>query len=197
MRRLARRLTPLATWVVPLALSGCYVDHGYHDGPCDDPYACGDGAYYDDTPVCDSGVSESTIDTGSYYPLDPGLVGVSVEYFGSGAWRVAAACDTPLSGASCNYVIVVTPVDGTIDAVAPEGLERSDELTQRATGVVRLDAVTGSDLDAFTLEATPGSTLEVEASIDGYCASSYLLWYSGGESPLATSQAVDLTPSAP
>jgi len=196
MGRLARRLAPLATLAVSFAVSGCYMDHGYHDGHCDDPYGCGD-VVYDGAPMCDVGVSASTIDTGSYYALEPGLVGVSVEYFGDGAWRVAAACDTPLSGASCQYTIVVTPVDGTIDAATPEGLEAGDALIQRPTGAVRLDAVTGADLDAFTLEATPGSTLEVEASIDGYCATPYLLWYSGGQSPIATTEAVDLTPSSP
>jgi hypothetical protein len=185
-----------ATLGLPLALFGCYVDAG-HGAYYDDGY--GDGyAPYPNGPSCSSGVTASTIDTGVYYPLDPGLVGISAEYFGDGAWRFATACDTPVSGYTCGYLLNVVPVDdGIIYSVAPEDLEPGDNLGILANGAAHFDVETGADLDAFTLEATPGSTLEVRASLDGYCATSYLLWFSGGASPLATTGGVDLTPSSP
>jgi hypothetical protein len=183
--------------LAPLLAGGCVVDAGPHHHGYYDYYYYGGGPN-SSGPTCSTGVSASTIDTGSYYPLDAGLVGISAEYFGDGAWRFATACDTPQSGYDCNYVVTVTPLDGVIDSVAPEALEGSDLLSLEVNGDAHFSAVTAADIDAFTLEATPGATLEVSATIDGYCATPYVLWLSGGRTPDAPqTAALDLTPSSP
>jgi hypothetical protein len=195
MRLLTRLVRPLAL-LAPLGAAGCYMDHGPHHGYYDD-YYYGNGPYAGG-PTCAAGVDESTIDAGSVYPLDPGYVGIAAEYFGDGAWRFATACDTPKSGYSCDFVVTVTPLDGSIYSVAPEGLEAGDLLALDGHGSASFSVVTDSDIDAFTLEAVPGATLEVTATIDGYCATPYVLWLSGGETPPAPTRAsLDLTPSSP
>ena len=101
--RFLQRTGRLLPSVVALALGGCVVDSGYHDGYYDDGY--GNGYYPPPSgnyPVCSSGVDQQHIDNGQVLELDPGYVGVSAEYFGDGAWRFAMACDTPSSGIVCN-----------------------------------------------------------------------------------------------
>ena len=97
--------------------------------------------------------------------------------------------------------MTVSPVDGTIDSFAPEGLESGDFLG-RAPGTagsdaVNLNAVTDYDIDAFTLQATPGSTLEVSLTLDGQCALAFMFWLENGEVVSDAQTLVDLTPSAP
>ncbi|HTQ06206.1 MAG TPA: hypothetical protein VMI54_20230 [Polyangiaceae bacterium] len=188
--------------VFALALGGCVVDSGYHDGYYDNGYPGGyspppSGSY----PICSSGVDQQGIDTGQILELDPGYVGVTAEYFGNGAWRFAMACDTPSSGAVCNYVVTVTPVNGAIASYAPEGLEQNDILSTvpgaYGADAVHLDALTSTDLDGFTLQADPGSTLEVEVTLDGNCAASYLFWVEGNNVVSGQRTLTDLTPSAP
>lgn len=196
----AGRLVPA---VVALALGGCVVDSGYHHYSYDD--GDGDPGYYPpeggSTPVCSSGVDEQTVDTGQYLELDPGYVGVTAEYFGDGAWRFAMACDTPSSGAVCNFVLTVTPVQGSIASYAPESLEQNDLLSTvpgaYGADAVHLDALTSSDIDAFTLDATPDTVVEVEVSLDGNCASPYLFWVENNNVMSGELTLTDLTPSTP
>lgn len=204
MAPFARHFGRFAAIGLTVAAAGCYDDH------CD--YHCGD-TYYDGssggtggggvTPGCISGVANSTIDSGVYLQLDPGYVGVSAEYFGGGAWRFALACDTaqPSSGVACNYDMTVSPLSGSIDSFAPESLESVDSLrsvpgTSGGNGV-NLTAVTDYDIDAFTLEATPGAPLEINLTLDGLCASPFLFWSEQGSVVSDDHTLVDLTPSTP
>lgn len=200
--RFLQRPARLLPSVVALALGGCVVDSDYHHGFYDDGSS---GTYYPpqtgNYPVCSSGVDQQSVDTGQYLELDPGYVGITAEYFGDGAWRIAMACDTPSSGAVCNYVVTVTPVDGSIASYAPEGLEQNDLLSTvpgaYGADAVHLDALTSSDLDGFTLQATPGSTLELDVALDGNCASPYLFWVQNNIVMAGERTLTDLQPSAP
>jgi hypothetical protein len=202
---LARGLGRLVPLGVTLVFGGCYDDHYHCDYHCDDGYYGDSGNPPPDgsIPACTSGVASGTIDTGSYLELDPGYVAVSGEYFGNGAWRFALSCDTvqPSSGVPCNYDMTVSPVNGVIQDFAPESLESNDFLA-RAPGTagsdaVNLNAVTDYDIDAFTLMATPGTTLEVSLTLDGQCALSFFFWLENGQVVSDNETLVDLTPSAP
>jgi hypothetical protein len=197
------RLFPLGVTIVA---AGCYDDHPHCDYQCspnDGYYGGASGGNGGVTPGCISGVTTAPIDAERYLELDPGYVGVSVEYLGAGAWRFAMACDTvqPTSGVPCNYDMTVSPVDGSIGSFAPESLEASDSLraVQGTTGRegVNLTTVTDYDIDAFTLEATPGSTLEINLTLDGQCASPFMFWLEDGNVVSDPHTLVDLTPSAP
>jgi len=200
--RFLQRSTRLLPSLLALALAGCVVDSGYHDGYYDDG---NQGTYYPppsgSTPICSSGVDQQSVDTGQYLELDTGYVGVTAEYFGDGAWRFAMACDTPSSGAVCNYVVTVTPVDGSIDSYAAESLEQNDLLSTvpgaYGADAVHLDALTSSDIDGFTLQASPGSTLEVDVALDGNCASPYLFWVENNVVMAGDRTLTDLRPSTP
>lgn len=205
---LARFLGRFVPVGLTLAFGGCYTDdhYGYCSYQCDSGYQGGDGSGNNpdgSIPECLSGVASGSIDTGRNLELDSGYVGISGEYFGDGAWRFAFSCDTaqPSSGVPCNYDMTVSSVDGTIESFAPENLENGDFLgPARGPGgsdAVNLNAVTDYDIDAFTLEATPGSTLEVSLTLDGQCALAFFYWLENGQVVSDNQTLVDLTPSAP
>jgi hypothetical protein len=202
----ARRIGRFVPIGLTLVFSGCYTDdhYGYCSYHCDDGYYGDSGNNPDGSiPACLSGVAAGSIDTGRYLELDPGYVAVSGEYFGDGAWRFALSCDTaqPSSGLPCNYDMTVSPVNGRIESFAPEGLEKGDflgpALGTAGSDAVNLNAVTDYDIDAFTLNATPGSTLEVTLTLDGQCALSFFFWLENGVVVSDNQTLVDLTPSAP
>src|SRR4051794_26076926 len=93
------------------ALAGCYEDDPY-------VYCAGSGcdSYYGPDPgydngggnYCAAGIGSGDIDTGSTLDLDPGTgAGVTAEYLGAGAWRIATACDTSQSGYPCQWDLLV------------------------------------------------------------------------------------------
>jgi hypothetical protein len=177
-----------------LATSGCYAG--------DDVYYYDDGTY--DDGYCAPGFAQSDIDSGSKLELDPGVgAGVTAEYLGDGAWRFATACDTALSGYPCSWDILVSAVDGEIEHFDSESLERTDVLASGPSvqggpdDAVRLVATNDYDLDAFTLDATPGATLEIDTILDEQCGGSYVHWLDAGRVVSAQTQTVDLTPSSP
>lgn len=185
-------LAALSTFA--LAVSGCYAGN--------DVYYYDEGAYGDGS--CAAGFDQSEIDSGSTLDLDPGVgAGVTAEYLGDGAWRFATACDTAISGYECNWDIVVSAVDGKIQRFESESLERSDLLDWSPSveggpaDAARLVATSDYDLDAFTLDATPGATLEIDTILDEHCGGSYVHWLHEGRVVSAHTQAVDLTPSSP
>jgi len=190
-----RSLSVLAfAGALALGSAGCHDDH--------DHYYYDDGSYNDNQ--CAAGFDQFGIDTGQTLDIDPGVgVGVTAEYLGNGAWRFAAACDTAYSGYPCAWDILVSGVDGAIQGFKSESLERSDVLdwspsTQNGPAdAARLIATTDYDLDAFTLDADPGATLDVDVILDGQCGGTYLHWLNAGRVVNAHTQAVDLTPSAP
>ena len=169
-------------------------------------YAGNDVYYYEDgyDSYCAPGYDQSDIDTGSTLELDPGVgAGVTAEYLGDGAWRFATACDTAYSGYPCTWDILISAVDGKILRFQSESLERSDLLdwSPLAEGgpddAVRLVATSDYDLDAFTLDATPGATLEIDTLLDDTCGGTYVHWLHADRVISAHTQTVDLTPSSP
>jgi hypothetical protein len=186
LRQKLGTLAALAT----LALVGCG----------DDRYAYG---YY--PIVCDSGVTDGTVETDAILDLDPGYgAGATVEYSGDGAWRFAVACDSFLTGYGCRWQVLVSAIDGTIDSFERESLEDYDVVQRYPTvpgsteedGVL-LDAETDFGIDAFTLLATPGAGMRVEAAIGGYCGAPYLFWTDDGQVRNSTTNPTDLFPSTP
>jgi hypothetical protein len=192
VRRSSFRITAPALVFSALGVAGCY-DSG-------SGYATG---YY---PVgCKSGVSTGSVDTGVILDLDPGYgVGTTIEYAGDGAWRFAVACDSLVSGYVCDWSVLVSPIDGTIDSFEPEALEVEDVIERYPSepgstveGAVFLSAFTADDIDAFTLLATPGAGMRVDANIDGHCGGPYLFWTEGGAVKTSPTNPTDLFASEP
>lgn len=159
---------------------------------------------YDGGVECEDDAELTEIDREGLLELDTGHeLAVGVEYLGDGAYRVAMVCDSDTSGYGCLWDLTATSVDGTVDEFAGEDLERQDFLASTYTSdevetpdAVRILTFTEGDVDAFTLQTTPGSTLRLEAYLDvKYCAGPYMYWYSGGEVQNSASVITEFTPT--
>jgi hypothetical protein len=190
-RERRRRHFATSRFVVPcvaIAALGCepeYVSAYY-------PYYYPPGYY---PASCAAGVSDGSIDTGALLDLDPGRgVGTTVEVLADGTWRFASACDTLISGTYCAWSVAVIPLDGVIESFEPEALDDGDRLETFDDGVV-LDAITTDGIDAFTVLATPGAGMRINATIDGFCAGPYLFWTEDGEVENSSTNPTDLFPT--
>jgi hypothetical protein len=175
------------------ALTGCIiVDDNYDD---------------DRTTVIDNG--PTTIDEPMLVNIDSDValdakpgdgVGVFVEYYAGGTYRIWTTCDTNFSGATCPFDIF-TSVDtsSSIIAITEENLEKFDSITvQQTQGTVDLHFETDSDYDAIEIDVTPGAILRVEALIDGTSDPRFVYWFGNGVlHEGAPTSPVDLSPSKP
>jgi len=151
---------------------------------------------------CAGGVDEGDIDTDGLLDVDPGYgVGTTVEYSADGTWRFAVTCDFLVYGYPCNWSVLVTSIDGSIDGFEPEALEDEDFIERYPTTPgstvedgVFLDSLTTDEIDAFSVFATPGAGMSVTVDIDGYCAGPYLFWLDGGEVRHGATNSTDLYP---
>ena len=190
-RRPLWEITKVAVPLLAAAAVGCEPEYVavYYPYP---PYPPG---YY---PVsCSGGVSDGSVDTNALLDLDPGRgVGTTVEVLDDGTWRFAAACDTLISGTYCAWSVIVTPIDGELLDFGPETLDDEDILDSFENSVV-LDAITTDGIDAFSVLATPGAGMRVDATIDGFCAGPYVFWTEDGDVEHSSTNPTDLFPVDP
>lgn len=157
------------------ALTGCIIVDGDNDGR---------------TTVIDNNpppvVTEPmtvTIDSDVALDASPGDgVGVFVEYYAGGTYRIWTTCDTAFSGNACAFDIF-TSVDTTsaIIATTEENLEGIDSITVNpGQGTVDLRFDTGNDYDAAVIDVTPGAILRVEVFLDGQSDSRFTYWFGNG-----------------
>jgi hypothetical protein len=109
-------------------------------------------------------------------------VGIFVEYYAGGRYRIWTTCDTNFSNATCPFDIY-TSVDTSSDILATteENLEGYDSITvQQSKGTVDLHFETDGDYDAATIDVTPGAILRVEAYIDNQSQPQYVYWFGDG-----------------
>lgn len=136
-------------------------------------------------------------------PLDakPGDgVGIFVEYYNGGHYRIWTTCDTDISGATCSFDIF-TSVDtsSNISGIVEENLEGFDSITfNQGQGAVDLHFETDYDYDAMEIDVTPGAILRVEAYLDGVSEPRFVYWFGDGVLHQgAPTNPVDFFPSIP
>lgn len=140
-----------------------------------------------------------TIDSDVALDATPGDgVGVFVEYYAGGTYRIWTTCDTSFSGNACAFDIF-TSVDSSsaIVATTEENLEGADTITVNpGQGTVDLRFDTGSDYDSAVIDVTPGAVLRVEVFLDGVSDSRFTYWFGNGVlHEGAPTNPLDFTPS--
>lgn len=194
LRSLGMRSRTLALCVGISALTGCII--------VDDD---------DNTTVIDNGGTTPppppvepmlvNIDTDVALDSKPGDgVGVFVEYYAGGHYRIWTTCDTNFSGTTCPFDIF-TSVDtsASIFAITEENLEGFDTATvKQGQGTVDLHFETSGDYDAAQIDVTPGAILRVEAFIDGQSEPRFIYWFGDGIlHEGAPTNPIDFFPSKP
>lgn len=167
--------------------------YGDHDRMHDDGYQ------YD--PPGPTDIESSTIDTdATIAEIEPGSgAGAFVEVQTGGKWRLYTACDTDLSGYSCDWDVIITAsVDADIESFEEENLESSDWVDWEGSDSLRFIANNATDFDGFRFQATPGATMRVDVYLDAHPAHRYIYWVGdGGLHQGAPTNPIDLVPSAP
>jgi len=127
-------------------------------------------------------------------------VGVFVEYYSGGFYRIWTTCDTNYTGAVCPMDIFMS-VDrsSTIDAVTTEDLEGADLVNiNEAAGTVDIHVDTSVDIDAIEIDTTPGAVLRIEVLLDGIPQPRFVYWFGNGVLHNgAPTSPVDLVPTVP
>jgi hypothetical protein len=159
-KKIASILTTLtAAAALAMGTTGCRLSAGID---ATDPY------YSDPTPV--ASVAEIAIDTGATMSADPGNgVGVFVQYEAGGFWTVFTTCDTAITGAACDFDILVTGLDSRTQISNVEGfdLETGDTVSLNSDGSFQLVTSTTFGMNGIIFDADPGATMEIDILLDG------------------------------
>jgi hypothetical protein len=129
-------------------------------------------------PAPEQEIARQAIDTGEALEVEPGAgVGVALAYEGDGTWRLSTTCDTSVSGALCEFDVVVRSA-GEDDLVLQEDaeLEPSDEAFFLDPFALELLLETGEDLDEVTFSASPGAVLRLTVWLYDPVAESRFDW---------------------
>ncbi|MDC3961696.1 hypothetical protein [Polyangium jinanense] len=195
------KLGSLTVWPAVLGLVAC-VGLGSTTTGCiivddddDDTVIIDDGPRPSEVPM------EMSIETDVQLDAVPGDgVGVFVEYYSSGVYRVWTTCDTSFSGAVCPMDIFMSvDTSSTIDAITTDDLEGADHVNiNEAAGTVDLHVDTGVDYDALEISTTPGAILRLEVLIDGVPQPRFVYWFGNGVLHNgAPTSPVDFVPTVP
>jgi hypothetical protein len=158
--------------------TGCFFfdDHDHQD------------TYDDNTDVAPPDVPPEVPDTVSEVAIQPDQimsavggegVGIFVEYYAGGKWRIWTTCDTFTSKSICSYQIFAsfTRIEH-LKSYGTEELEGFDEVQVLDDGVVQFIADTDSDTDGLVLEVEENQPVQLEVFIDGQSAQPFVYWVS-------------------
>jgi hypothetical protein len=127
-------------------------------------------------------------------------VGVFVEYYPGGTYRVWTTCDTNFSGLACPMDIYMSiDSSSTFGAVSSVDLEGSDYVNlDESNGIVDLHVETSVDFDGVDIDVTPGAILRMEVLVDGIPQPRFVYWFGNGVLHKgAPTSPVDFAPTTP
>jgi hypothetical protein len=150
----------------------------------------------DDSPA----IADVSIDPAASMDASPGDgVGLFVEYAGDGHWNVFTTCDTSISGASCNFDVVISADPSVVlSRVEGQDLNDFDTLSLDGDGSIRLVTDTDFGMNGVSFNAAPGATIEVDMLLDGVEQPEFVYAVSDGVLLRGVpSNPVDFTPATP
>jgi hypothetical protein len=120
------------------------------------------------------------VDTGQTMTVQGGQgVGVFVEYSAGGHWRVSWACDTSLSGLSCDFNVGIT---GTAIASATSlQFGPNDTLTTPSATQLAAATLTTTQIDEVDFDATAGTTIQVDVTVSGLRDGNFFFFVQDGK----------------
>lgn len=145
-------------------------------------------------------ISTVSIDPGASMSASPGDgVGLFVSYDAGGHWTIFTTCDTAISGASCNFDVLVSADPRVIiENVEPADLNPSDRLMLNSDGSINLVADTDFGMNGFSFDADPGAMIEVDMLLDGVAQPRFVYAVSDGVLLEGVpTNPVDFDPAAP
>ncbi len=109
-------------------------------------------------------------------------VGMMIEYFAGGTWRVQFTCDTAVTDLQCYWSINAQSLDGSsIGGVDVQHLDPDDAIDRPYPDVIWYDGLNTTELDRFTFQADPGKPIGFDVYLDGEPEPNrYVFWISDG-----------------
>jgi hypothetical protein len=150
-----------------LAASGCVIVRDDAGDPV-----------YDDWPYDE--VVYETIDADQvlHTALGEG-VGLFVEYYAGGTWRLWTSCDTALTNAACTLEAHVVG-ESALSRVYTDDFEGYDSVDLPYSDELWLYAETTYDSDGVEFDTDPGAAIELELWVDGYLDPGFIYWVGDG-----------------
>lgn len=163
-------------------LVGCSADTGSSSSGGGGVYSSGAGSSGSATPP--GGGAQPmlvVVDTNRTMTAQPGDgVGIFTEYATGGHWHVWWTCDTNVTAATCNFDVTVSVASGSLGNVTGQLLEAGDRLAQVGAAQVEALTVTSTDIDGLTFDTAPGTTITLDAKMNGEPDSRILFFVQDG-----------------
>jgi hypothetical protein len=153
--------------------------------------------YVDTTPVA---IPDVVVDPGAQMSASPGEgVGLFVQYQGDGRWDLFTTCDTAVTGAACNFDVVISADPGVyFSGIVGTDLGPSGSVSLQSDGSIRLVTDTDFATDGVSFDADAGATIEVDVLLDGVAQPQFIFAVSNGVLLQGMpGNPVDFTPAAP
>jgi len=193
------KLGSLRVWPAVLGLAACFGAASVTAG-CIIVDHDSDPVIVDPPPSVEQPMAMS-IETDASLSAVPGEgVGVFVEYYAGGVYRVWTTCDTLATGLVCPMdVYMSVDTSSRIDAIVEDGLEGPDFVNVNTeAGTVDMHVDTGSDVDAVEIHTDPGAILRLELVLDQVAQPRFVYWFGDGVLHNgAPTSPVDFVPSSP
>lgn len=108
-------------------------------------------------------------------------VGVFVEYFEGGHWRIWWSCDTNQTGQSCDFTVSASAATGTISNLDDHDLDDDAVLKEPSTSQIDVRSNTTTEVRGIRFDTDPGATITVEATLGSLRDGSFLFFVQDGK----------------
>jgi hypothetical protein len=110
-------------------------------------------------------------------------VGMMIEYFAGGTWRIQFTCDTAVTNLQCYWSINAQSLDRSVIVSTPDvqQLDSFDSITRPSPDVIWFDGLTTTEVDQFSFQADAGKAIGFDVWLeDEPEPNRYVFWISEG-----------------
>jgi hypothetical protein len=122
------------------------------------------------------------IDTDEQMNASPGQgVGVFIEYYAGGHWRVWWTCDTAITSKTCAFEIGITAGSGEITNTKPQELATAGNVQTVSSRQIKVTTITGSQTHGVRFDTPAGAVITVDAAVGSLRDGKYFFFVQNGK----------------
>jgi hypothetical protein len=107
-------------------------------------------------------------------------VGVFIEYFKGGHWRVWWTCDTTITNKTCAFEIGISTTS-EITSTKPEEIATAGTVQTVSARQLKATTITGAQSHGVTFDTPPGATITVDAAVGSLRDGKYFFFVQNGK----------------
>lgn len=108
-------------------------------------------------------------------------VGVFVEYFEGGHWRIWWSCDTHQTGQSCDFALSITAATGSVKNLDATAIEEGGVAKVTSDSRIDVTSSTRTDVRGILFDTDAGATITVMAALGSLVDGSFLFFVQDGK----------------